>query len=490
MKIFKISFSFAFILLSTFALGNQQKADSLKYEITQTPNQIKKAFLELEYGWEIKYLNVDESISTNRIALGVLNAANNKEGIALAYSYLGVYMYLIDSIPEAISYLQISESLLASQDNPERLAKVYNNLGVFYSSIYDYESALEYYHRSLQIKKEYIPNAEITSNLINIGSILYDQGKYQECIDINESSLIYALDHDDYESIAVIYTNLSAAHDRMSNHKKSTNYALKALDLYQNRLNNKSREAQVYSNLGANYLSQLQYSDAKYYFNQALETNLKLNKTSSLAIDYNNLAELERQQKNYAEAEKLAMESMRLAQLIDFEEEIKNAYHVLSLIEEDQGKYKTSLEYFKQYISLNDSILDRENSNYLEQLVLQNKLAVKQLQENQDEIAKEVFNKKTSLMTSFFIFLLSLICIWIGLLVFTTEPPHLVIAFLNYLIPFLLSAVLAMYILLKTDLPLNLSFGINLLILTFDILIGVLLHLILNHASSRKLNGN
>ncbi len=468
--------------------SNQQKADSLNYEIINTSNNVDKASLQLDYCWEIKYENLDECLSTTQNALVVLRKAKKDSEIAKGLSYMAVYKYLQDSIPQAISYLEQAEKMLLKQDNPQLLTRVYNNYGVFYSSLFDTETALEYYRKSLEIKEKFIEDADLSSNLINISSILYDQGKYRDCIEINEQALIYALKNDDHETTAIVYSNLGAANERLGNYNKSINYALQALEIYQDKVYNKSAEATTYSNLGANYLSQGLLAEARYYFLMALEINTKINNLSNLAVSYNNLAEVERQSKKLDEAYNYAMQALEITEDNRNFEELRISYEVLSLIAADQENYKESLSYYKKYVALGDSLMEINQSVATQKALAQNQLTLQKHQAEKDSKAKLVYTKKSNILSTFFGVLILMILAWALIHIWFPNGYNQFILVLNYLIPFLISTTSSFYILLKSPLPQIAGLTVNILTHLGIVIIGLGIHLLLNYYSIKIQN--
>jgi len=479
-KLFLIVVLFAF---SNTLLANKKIADSLNYEIINTSNAVKKAKLQLDYCWEIKYEDLTKCLSITKKSMATLEKANDQEGVAKGDSYMGVYMFLQDSVPEAILYLERAEKMLLNQDNPNLLSRVYNNFGVLYSSMYDNETALQFYKKSLAIKEQ-SGDTDISSNLINISAILYDQGKYQECIETNEQTLIYTLQKDDYESTAVVYSNLGAANERLGNYKTAINYTLKALDLYQNTVNNEADEARTYSNLGANYLSQNKISEAKYYFNIALDINKRINHKSNITVSNNNLAEVERKLKNYKKAREYALKALEIGTDLNYAEERRISFEELSLIAEDQKDFELSLWYYKKYVSLSDSITEVNQNASVENTLIQNQLALKKIQSKKDKKDSDVLDKKIILMNVLAILFIILLIIWLLRTLGILKTPTLGITILNYLIPLLFSASMTMFILLTTNIPKKYELFENFLSIFIVLILGAIGHLLLHKYST------
>ena len=481
-------YKFIFLVLFFYIIGsvqaNKKVADSLSYEIINTTDIVDKANLQLDYCWETKYEDLDNSINKTNEAMKVLLQNNFQPGISKGYSYIGVYKYLQDSIPQAISYLEMAEKMLLTQNNPELLARVYNNLGVFYGAMYDNETALSFYQKSLEIKEQMGDNVDISSNLINISTIFYDEGRYEECIETNEQALIYALKNDDVESIAVIYANLGAANERLGNFKIGTNYTLKALNIYQNSVKNDAAEARTYSNLGANYLSQKEFEEAKYYFSLALDINKRINHSSNLVVSNNNMAEVEGLLKNFDKAEKYVFQALELANQLNYVEEKRICFEELSLITEDQGDYKESLRFYKLYVNIRDSLIEVNQTDFVQKALIHNQSAMQIIQSKNKQELETNLLKEIEILKVIFYTLIILVIARLLLPFILPNLPGVIIISLNYFIPYLISISSGMYILLKTDLPQTLNLLENFGILCAIMIVGILTHLLLIRLSN------
>lgn len=433
--------------------GQNAAADSIYALLKVENNEEQLAMLQLEYAYATKYENIAKSIKSTEGALFILSENNNTDGIARANSYLGVYMYLTDSIPQSIQYYKAAEQLYKKLDNSNRLARVYNNLGISYSQIYDNKTALEYYKKSLALKEKDPVNNEITSSLINISSLLYDQGDYEECIKTNEKALINSLQNNDLATIAVVYANLGAAHERLSHFQKSINYALKALSLYQNEVVNETAEIRTYSNLGSTYLSQNMLDEARYYFGLALELTANTQKVSMQAVASNNMAELERVSKNYDKARKYSLSALELVNKINNVEEKMVTLNELHLIEENVGNFKLALAYYKEYINISDSVMEASKNFETQQALAQSKVYLKQIQDKKELLRKQVISKKVNSMNWVLWLLLLLMVVYILSFLGLFSLNFWAQTILNFLIPFLVASFITMYVYLKTTIP-------------------------------------
>lgn len=477
-KIFSTLVFLSLVIFGTSVLASNPKIDSISVLIKGSNNPIEIAKLELELAWQWKYEDLDNAIQTTQNAITILDDQKNYEGVAIGQSYMGVYKYLSNDWASSIQYLEKAAHYFTEHKNESRLARVYNNLGVTYSSLYDNNKALEYYNKCLEIKKGNINATDITSNLINISTIYYDQGKYQKCIEYNEQALILALQKNNYESIGIIYANLGAAHERVGNYQNSINYALKALDIYQNNLENKIAETRIYSNLGATYMSQNMLEEARHYFTLAFELNT--NSKSQQAVSLNNMAELERISNHLNLARTYSLSALEMVNELNYHEEKLISLNELYMIEEDDQQFKVALDYYIQYISLSDSLLEVSNSQNIQIALAQNQLTLNSLQEEKAVLRGNIKNQKVEIMNWLFWVFIALIFVLLLLFFSRLKTPKIYLLILNFVISCLFLGVTFMYLFLETDIMAQNGQGGLFVILVLLILSGTAFHTVVD----------
>ncbi len=466
---------------------NNPKADSLQFEINKESDIVFKSLLTLEYSWEIKHTNLEKAFEMSNWALSKLTAHHHAEGIAIAHSYIGMYYFIQNNLKEAIRHLKKSEKLFLPQKNYERLSRVYNNLGIVSSNLYDYDAALLYYNKSLEIKEHHLKNTDLSANLINIGTIYYDQGNYEECIRFNEEALIITLREKRITSTAAAYSNLGVAHERLGHYKKSINYALKALELYQNEINNPLSQSRAYSNLGAVYMSQGDYEEAEFYFFRALEINEEINNPTQNLVSLNNLAELYRRQKNLDKAEITIQKTLVLSnKTSDIQEELISL-ETASNIANDQHDYESALTYFKEYIRLSDSVYTLSNIQNMQLALTQSELAIEKVKEEKELEAKRITAQKLNIR--FYFGVITALIVFSMLLIYSLEIriPNWSFSILNFF--FSLSWIANVFLYLFVESGFLESFGTQVffLIILSVIVFGSMLHAFLQIIFSKKL---
>jgi tetratricopeptide (TPR) repeat protein len=461
--------------------------DQIKFQIQNTSNQVEIAKLQLELGWLLKYEDLDQFDSVIESSMEILETHQDQEGLAIAYSYRGVYFYLTNQITKAIDQLNIAEEMFIKQQNMPRLAKVYNNLGTAYAALYDNPKALDYYSKCLEIKKNNPDSNSLSSSLINISTIYYDQGKYKECIKTNEQALILALQSKEYEETAIIYSNLGAAHERLDHFQKSINYTLQALELYQSEVNNDHAKTRTYSNLGAAYMSQKRLDEAYYYFSLALEMSAQLTNKTQHVVSLNNMAELERHLSHLGKARLFAKNALEYSNELNYWEEKMVSLNELHLIEVDAQNYKASLEYYQNYINLSDSLMNISHSKETKLAMIQHEMNLNQIMNEKEAQLEDIKNKKLDIMTIVLWILSFFMSVWIILFIMKWAVPTFIIQSIHLLIPLCYTYASGLYLFLETDLVTQKENWMIFLVLFSSTVIGIFTHLLLGHLYNKRI---
>ena len=376
-----------------------------------------------------------------------------------------------------------AEKLFLELENYEGLAKVYNNLGNTYSKLYDLPTAIKFYNKSLTLKEKSPNKIDISPNLINIGTIYYNLGNFKKCIELNERALILCLQSNDFESIAIIYSNLGAAQERIGEYKKSINFLLKALEIYHHEHIDHKAEIRAYTNLGSTYLSLSKLSDARFYYNQGLSLNNDFGSISHQTVLLNNLAELERQAHNIPLALTYVKQAISLAKSNNDLEEESLGYNELYLIEKDAGDYKSALNSYIKYIDLSDSLSEMYNVNQTKTSLLQNEIEVRKDQEKESVIELKLLQEKDNVLTLLLWPLGISIIMWI-ISYYRFKSQNWFIRSLNYLIPTLINLVIVIFIYQRTLILVNSGSPFFIAVILGTTILTVVIYLLLSSFTS------
>ena len=306
------------------------------------------------------------------------------------------------------------------------IAKANVYLGQFYSKASQSDSAYFYYYNAEKIYKSIENDSELGKILLKIAVIQKNEKDFigSEVSTIEAISLLEPLNEDN-EYLLYLYNNLGIIYNELGQYEEAIKYHKRSLD-YQKKIKGNDvqfEEEQSFNNIAVVHKNAKQYDKALDFFNQILQnTNLKNENPSFYALVLDNYAhtkfllnQVEQLPELYHEALKVcenineryntiainthlseyynsindldstkfyAYAAKNVAEDFHNDDYLKTLLH-LSKIEEDS----LSVKYYKEYIALNDSLVNNERE-------IRNKFAriryeTKEIELENEQISKE-----------------------------------------------------------------------------------------------------
>jgi len=285
------------------------------------------------------------------------DVANTINNIGLCYKQLGNYDKAIEYYTQT---LKIDEEL--GQGN--EIAKTINNIGMVYKSWGRYDKALEHFERSLSIKKGLNDQVGVAKSLNNIGLLYFDWKKYDQALLSFKESIEIDRSLNNVEDLGTRLNNVGKAYFLMNEFDSALFYFERSLEIHQ-EARDQDQIALEYNNIGKVHQARKQYRDAINYFSSALDIYSKLGMESEKATVLANLSNAYRTVGQNEKSLQMLDSSTAIAIKINLRNQLKQNYEYYSTIYSDRQDYKKSLEYFKKYTDLKDSMFTSETSRQL-----------------------------------------------------------------------------------------------------------------------------
>ena len=178
-----------------------------------------------------------------------------------------IYHQVLDILEKSSFFLEKDQFQLLS-------AATNQNLGVANKLMGAYDESEKHYLISLDTYKKYNiieRQAEINQNLGNIKRL---QEKYNEAKKYINESLILFTKLGDEKKMAENHHNLALVEMHVKNYDEAENLFYQVIEIYE-KFNDKISKAEIFQDLGNNYLMQGKFTQARKYFNLALELFIK-----------------------------------------------------------------------------------------------------------------------------------------------------------------------------------------------------------------------
>jgi signal transduction histidine kinase len=412
---------FIFIIFFS-SVFSQPKIDSLRIELNKRKGSDRIPILHsLALQFSVK--KPDSAINYAKEAIFLSNLYKKEDSIGELYQILGKnYKEKID-FKSSLNYYTLALEIYKNQKNKEKkISELYNSMGIIYGKIYNYERAFYYFHLAVNNMLKNNDFDRLPPILNNIGLIYLHIKDYEKAKENFLRALYISKSNNNLASSVSSLFNLSALYDNLDNQKISLKYQFEALEICI-KLKDTLKTAISKLNIGIFYNKLSEPNTAIKYLNEAQEIFEK----SSDAYKYYQTYTLQNLGSAYLKLKENDKAYNYLKQAYDISVKIKdngcirNSFENFSKFYEKTGDYKTALEYYKKYKSINDSIFTKENSDKIAEMqvryeteekekeneILRQKNTIQQL-----AIQKQIYLRNTFIAVSGIVILLIVLVLY------------------------------------------------------------------------------
>jgi signal transduction histidine kinase len=322
---------------------------------------------------------------------------------ALAF-YFG---HTVSQYDSALHYAQSAQHQAESIGFRQGVAEAHNTIANVYRNQGKYNEALQQCQHSLRISEELHDQRGVAVALNTIGNTYRNQGKQTVALEYFFRALPLAEQAKDQYTIATTLYYISMAHRGLNKLNEALQYCFSALRIRQ-QLNDKRGIAAALHNVSVIYRVQQRYDEALQSSKQSLTVSQEIgdndgiasslhstteiysdmgNKAQTLHFGYQALSAKERLGHKegvagllgtfaavyyslgaYDSARIYALRAIALADTIGVRSRKAHALEVLSKCYESLGQPTLALQYYRQYVTLRDSLVNLENLNMVSAL--------------------------------------------------------------------------------------------------------------------------
>lgn len=414
---------FILIFLSN-SLSHAQSIDSLLITLKNSPADLKSvAYNALTRA----YLSVstDTSLIYCDSALVASEFSSNKSQKALALKNKGILFYYQGFYSEAMDYYNQSVQLYQNIADSSGIAAVNNNMAIVYELIGDYDDAIEHHLKALHFYESKGSPNEIARSYTNIGTVYGAIENYSKSLFYQKKALeIYTLQKNSM-GIANIYNNMGTDFTELQQFDSALFFHQKSLEI-RLEINDTRGISTSLINVGNGMKNLKRYNEAIQYFDKALNLVKTLNDQRSTVSVLLSKSQLLMVLERYTEAETTLEEVSGLTGHYNFPIFQRDLYFNYSELYSAMRENKKALEYLKKYITLKDSLLKQESTNYIADLETKYQFEKKNQQityQNEQLIQQNLEIKKNKLIAGlvFALLLVALSLLFITAWAFRTK---------------------------------------------------------------------
>jgi tetratricopeptide (TPR) repeat protein len=366
-----------FFFLSLFAWTNgsaQAKWDSL-WQVWNNPAELDSNRLKAIQAltWPMLSVNLDSANILANMQLDYAEKRNDRKWIGKALYNIATYYYYVGDYPHSLEYYDKSLSIRKELGDLKGEAAIYGNIGLIYSAQGNYLKDLEYQLKSLAINEKLRDTANLTSNYNNIAIIYHEQEDTANAMAYYNRTIRMYEAKGDERGLGVAYNNIGTMYKTFKEWDRSLYYLHKSLEI-RTRLKDRLGSAITYVNLGTVYNKMKQFDKAREYTLLSIEEFKTLGDSSSLTNGYYTLGEIALNQKQYKEAIRWCTASLDIAVAAQKAPVERAACYCLYTSWKALGNSEKALYYFEDFYFLEDSLGKADLEIALKQLEYEKEL--------------------------------------------------------------------------------------------------------------------
>jgi len=377
---------------------NDVYKDSLEQAVAQNKEDSNTVKTLIELSFYIIEGQPSTSLSYSKQALSISEKIKWDEGIAWSMLNVGLAYDYLANYDTAMSYYQQSFDKRASMNDRNGMASALMNAGGSYYYRGIYSIALDYYLKALDLYKSTHNEKGITRSLNNLGAVSRSKKDYQEALKYYMESKKIREKNNDKEGMMVLYYNISLLFGYIGNYQASIEYAQKS-EVIARELNKTVDIANALLNIGMGNLAFEKIDEAEKYLVESYRTINTTDDQQYRAFILAGLGELYMRKKQIPLSISYLDSSLTLAITQQRLELAGKCYKLLSTSYEKIGKQDKSLEYYKKFDELSDSLLNSENLRLMNEMNAVHKVRETQKENNQLYIDKSIEEKKADRST-------------------------------------------------------------------------------------------
>lgn len=331
--------------------------------------------LASNYCFKGEYKAADENLA---LADDIFKQLKDSLYIARLYAAYGMMYGMQSKYDTAINFYTKSIAIDERNKNLDEIARSYNNIAISYQMQSDFAKALEYQQKSLKIAEDKNDEVMQARTLLNMG-ITY---KTTKDLARSEQTLLKALEIAKRKNIKVVelyaYSNLASVYEVLNELQKSYDYAMKSAELG-GQMGDQGIQATGLSKAAAILAKQKKFSEAEMLAKRSVMIADSSNQPLNIYQTSAYMGFVYKAQGKYAAAIPFYEKAFAALKGSDiYDEQIGESYSELSECYEKSGNYQKALETYRQSVAIADSVSSKENVRKATELTMNYEFEKKQ----------------------------------------------------------------------------------------------------------------
>lgn len=310
-------------------------------------------------------INLHFSLSGQRLDSLLQTKTENWSDSLLSVHFRDIGMsfyYERGNLDSSLIFLERSLVKAEKSRHPKLIIKAKNAIGLMYREKGIYDKSLQNYLQGLQRSEEVKDSFLIGSSLMGIAVVHHIQKNYQKAKEYYDRSFQLNTAFKNKAGLQSYYNNVGLLYFHQEKYDSALIYYDASLQMAI-ELNDRRGVATCNENIGLIYLYDLKnYAKAIGNFEQSLKMWRKDGDINSVSITLNYMAHALMENGQIAKAIDTAAYSIKLAKDVGSISAQRDGWELLHRIYLKKNDFKNSLESFKNYIKLKDSLVNNEKT--------------------------------------------------------------------------------------------------------------------------------
>jgi signal transduction histidine kinase len=346
-------------LLVCTSVFSQTKIDSLDNELKKRGHDSTQVNILIALSMEYQYLDYKKSKRYAADAVRIVEEKGLKKLKGLAYRNIGTLYTLGGDYSTALHYDNMALQQSMALADSSKLTLDYSSVGNDYYDLGEYDEAYNYFTQSYRIGKAINDSLRMTIALHNVGRVFKELGQYDRALDHLKISQKMSRTISDVEGIPYSYDEIGDVMLRKGDYDSAMYFLTNSLKLTRQH-DLKVLEPRTLTKIANSFLLNKNYKMALAYYDTTYQRHEKTDNRFGIAEVEHGRGLVYMDQKKYDDALTYITRALTIAKENNARILEIKCYNKLAALWELKGDYKKSLEHFKQYKLLEDSLFSQD----------------------------------------------------------------------------------------------------------------------------------
>lgn len=349
------------LFLCAFAnAAKAQNIDSLENKLRGKLTDSIRIRTLLRLADAYRQIDLKKTFAVAEKAASIAEEKNLLWGKALSYFNLGLFHNVSGDFRTSAKFDDLALNIYFQLRDSIGMAKCYNNLGLNYFNFGKYDEAYFYYTQSYNLSFAKKDSTRMAVALHNMAGVFKELGQYDRALDYLHHTQKISDAVKDYEGKAYNYDEIGDIYLRRGMYDSAISSLRTSLEVSRNlKLNPDDLETETLRKMAKTFLAKNDNASALAYYDTAYTIYKKSDNEYGLAQVDLGRAKVYVKEKKFQSAIKLLESSVATARNTNSWSLEIECYQNLATLYEQQGEFKKSLAYYKQYKQLEDSLFSQ-----------------------------------------------------------------------------------------------------------------------------------